>query len=191
MSRIFLDIGSHEGQTIELVLRKRFRMDKIIGFEPSPICHAILAKKFASNDRVAIVQSGLWSETCEMTLFNEGSQGGTVHSDYQTTCNPEKRETQCQFVNASIWFQENVSVDDEVFLKINAEGSECEIINDLLDTGEYRKLKAVLVDFDVRKSPSQKHKEAELRERLEAMGINNLHIYAGDHRHMLLPSVLR
>lgn len=191
MSRAFLDVGAHHGQTIELLLRPRFKIDHIVGFDPSPLCHAILDRKFGTNPRVTIVKTGLWSKTCEMDLYNEGSQGGSVHEDYQTTCAPEPRVTRCKFVRASDWFRENVSVDDEIFLKINAEGSECEIVLDLLDSGEYNKIKALLIDFDVRKSPSQKHKEDELRNEMKAMGINNLHVYMGDSRHMILFSVVR
>lgn len=191
MSRVFLDVGAHHGQTIELLLQPRFKVDYIIGFDPSPICNDILYRKFGNNPKVRLVDAGLWSETCEMDLYNEGSQGGTVHEDYQTTCDPEPRITHCKFVKASDWFVEHVSPDDEVFLKLNCEGSECVIITDLLDSGEYGKIKAVLIDFDVRKSPTAKPQEDELRERLRTAGINNLHVYAGDHRHMLLPSILR
>lgn len=191
MSRIFLDVGAHQGQTIEMMLRPRFKVDHIVGFDPSTLCHDILDRKFCSNPKVSIVKAGLWSKTCEMNLYNEGSQGGSVHADYQTTCNPEPRVTRCKFIRASDWFAEHVSHDDEVFLKINAEGSECEIVLDLLDTGEYDKVKAVFIDFDVRKSPSQKHKEEELRERMKVLGINNLHVYMGEYRHMLLQSVMR
>lgn len=191
MRRVFLDVGAHQGQTIEMMLRPRFKIDHIVGFDPSILCHAILDRKFGTNPKVYIVKAGLWSETCEMDLHNEGSQGGSVHADYQTTCNPEPRVTRCKFIKASDWFAEHVSHDDEVFLKINAEGSECEIVLDLLDTGEYDKVKAVFIDFDVRKSPSQKHKEAELRERIKVLGINNLHVYMGEYRHMLLQSVMR
>jgi FkbM family methyltransferase len=190
MSRIFLDVGAHHGQTIELLLQSRFRIDHIIGFDPSPICQDILDKKFADNPKVTIVKTGLWSKDCEMDLHNEGSQGGSVHEDYQTTCNPEIRVTKCQFVRASDWFRDNVSVDDEVFLKLNCEGSECEVISDLLDSGEYNKVKATLVDFDVRKSPSNKHKEDELLERTKKLDINNIHFYMGDNRHMILFSVV-
>ena len=190
MSRIFLDVGAHHGQTIEMMLRPRFKVDTVIGFDPSPICHDILEKKFGTNPKVKLVKTGLWSETCEMNLHNEGSQGGSVHEDYQTTCNPEPRITKCRFVKASNWFAENVNSDDEVFLKLNCEGSECDIISDLLDSGEYSKVKATFVDFDVRKSPSSKHKEDELRKRMKKSGVNNLHIYMGDYRHMILLSVV-
>jgi FkbM family methyltransferase len=191
MSRVFLDVGSNVGQTIELLLQPRFKVDHIIGFEPSPICHDILDRKFKTNPKVTIVKTGLWSNECEMDLHNEGSQGGTVHADYQTTCNPEPRVTRCKFVRASDWFKANISKDDEVFLKINAEGSECEIVMDLLDSGEYDKVKATLIDFDVRKSPSAKHKENELRERMKTDNIKNIHVYMGDNRHMILFSVMR
>lgn len=191
MSRIFLDVGAHKGQTIEMMLRPRFRVDYIVGFDPSPLCHEILDRKFGTNQKVTIIKQGLWSKTCEMDLYNEGSQGGTIHEDYQTTCNPKFRVTHCKFIRASDWFTDHVSTDDEVFLKLNCEGSECEIILDLLDTGEYDKIKAVFIDFDIRKSPSQKHKEIELRKRMKSMGITNMHVYMGDHRHMLLYSVMR
>jgi FkbM family methyltransferase len=191
MSRIFLDVGGHEGQTVELLLQPRFKIDHIFTFEPSPVCLKILHRKFDNNPKVTVCGFGLFSKTCDMILHNSGSQGGTIWDDYQTTCNPQKKDDLCYFVEASEWFRNNISKEDEVFLKLNCEGSECSIVTNLLDSGEYNKVKAVLIDFDVRKSPTAKHQEDELRERLKAEGISNLHIYAGDYRHMLLPSVLR
>jgi len=190
MQRVFLDVGAHHGQTIKLLLQPKFRIDHIVGFDPSPICHQILEQKFGNHRKVTIVKAGLWSHQCEMDLHNEGSQGGTVYADYQTTCNPEPRITKCQFLKASDWFRENVNNQDEVFLKLNCEGSECDIINDLLDTKEYDKIKAIFVDFDVRKSPSQKYKEEALLKRMKKMNIKNLHLYMGNHRHLVLSSVL-
>lgn len=191
MSRVFLDVGSNIGQTIELLLQPRFRVDFIVGFEPSPICCETLRRKFKSTKNVEIIEAGLWSETCEMDLHNEGSQGASVHLDYKTTCNPEPRVTKCNFIKASDWFEDYVSEDDEVFLKLNCEGGECCIVMDLLDSGQYRKVKSTLIDFDVRKSPSAKSQENKLRERIKKMGISNIHVYMGNARHMLLPSVLR
>lgn len=191
MSRIFIDVGSHHGQTIELLLNPRFKVDHIVGFDPSPLCHDILDQRFTNNPKVTIIKHGLWSETCEMDLHNEGSQGGTIHDDYETTCNPEIRVTPCKFVKASDWFAKNVSEDDEVFLKLNCEGSECQILMDLIASGEFKKVKAVFVDFDVRKSPKAKPQEAELRAVMDKEGIDNIHVYMGINRHMVLYSVVR
>src|SRR5207253_9815138 len=71
---------------------------------------------------------------------------------------------------ASNWFRENLREDDHVYLKLNCEGSECDILDDLLDSGEIRKVRSALVDFDVRKFPSLAHREPEVRGRLEASG---------------------
>lgn len=191
MKRIFLDVGGNTGQTIELLLRPIFKIDRIFSFDPSPICNRLLVDKFGNNPKITIIHKGLWSSTCEMDLYNEGSQGGTVIEDYQTTCGPELRTTKCKFIKASDWFRDNISGDDEIFLKLNCEGSECDIVNDLLDSGEYSKIKNTLIDFDVRKSVSNTHKEKELRARMKALGINNLYVYMGDHRHMLLFSILK
>ena len=165
-------------------------MDHITGFDPSPLCHDILHRKFSDNPKVTIIKTGLWSEECEMDLHNEGSQGGTIHPDYQTTCNPEHRITPCKFVKASKWFDENISEDDEVFLKLNCEGSECDIVNDLISEGQYCKIKATFIDFDVRKSPSQRHKERELIKRMQVLGLKNLHTYMGSNRYIILSSVI-
>ncbi len=124
-----------------------------------------------------------------MDLYNEGNLGGTIHEDYRTCCHTDLRTTRCQFISASDWFRDSISTADEVFIKLNCEGSECEIVGALLDSGEYDKVKATLIDFDVRKSPSQKPREPELLSRLAALGISNVHAYTGFGIHAELDSL--
>lgn len=191
--RIFLDVGANRGQTISRVLEPRYRIDRVFGFEPSPRCSAHLSLLFADDPRVVVIAAGLWRSTCEMKLYNEGGEGGTIHADYRSALAPEPGAAtiRCRFVRASEWFAGNLSGGDEVFLKLNCEGSECDIVNDLLDSGEYAKVRATLIDFDVRKSPSQARQEAALRARLASLGIANVHIYMGRRRHRILRRVLR
>jgi len=190
MKRIFLDVGSNTGQTIDFVSGSRFRMDEIIGFEPSPICLEELHKKYDHTNRVVIMPFGLWKETCELELHNEGSQGGTVLADYQTTCDPVPRVTKCPFVRASDWFKDNLIEPAEIFLKMNCEGSECEIILDLLNSGEYDKVKYAFIDYDVRKSPSCACQEKQLKEKMAELGFTNLKTYMGPSRHLILTKML-
>jgi hypothetical protein len=44
-------------------------------------------------------------------------------------------------------------------------------LDDLIDSGEFNKVKALMVDFDVRKVPSQVHREAEVKKRLDDFDI--------------------
>lgn len=186
MKRIFLDIGSNVGQTIDFVLRKDFKIDLVYGFEPSPICLTALNKKYHNNPRVVIIPFGLSNETCEIDLHNEGSQGGTILQDYKTTCNPTIRVTKCKFVSASDWFRENIIEKCELFVKLNCEGSECDIVNNLLDSGEYDKVACAFIDYDVRKSISMAYKEKQLKDRMMQLNINNLRIYMGSSRNLIM-----
>jgi hypothetical protein len=41
-------------------------------------------------------------------------------------------------------------------MKLNCGGSECDILENLLDSGEYSKITQVMIDFDAREIPSQR-----------------------------------
>ena len=58
-------------------------------------------------------------------------------------------------------------------MKLNCEGAEADIVEDLLESGELARVRSVMIDPDVRKIPSQAHRERELRERLRASGLTN------------------
>ncbi|KKM84655.1 hypothetical protein LCGC14_1296920 [marine sediment metagenome] len=77
-------------------------------------------------------------------------------------------------VRASDWFRDNLTEPAKIIVKINCEGGECDILNDLLDSGEYDKVHTCLVDFDVRKCPSKRHEESKLLARLKSLGIINV-----------------
>lgn len=75
---------------------------------------------------------------------------------------------------ASDWFRQHISEDDDVYLKLNCEGSECDILDELLESEEIRKVRSILVDFDVRKIPLLAHREHEVRGRLESAGYSRI-----------------
>jgi hypothetical protein len=77
----------------------------------------------------------------------------------------------CLFIDASEWFYLNIGVGDTVFLKLNCEGAECDILDDLLDSGAFSMVTFAMIDFDVRKIASQKHRQAEILTRFNDCGI--------------------
>src|SRR5206468_10141377 len=78
-----------------------------------------------------------------------------------------------QLVRATDWFRQQLRETDEVYMKLNCEGAEANIVEDLLESGTFALLHAVMIDPDVRKIPSQRHRERELRERLADTGFTN------------------
>jgi FkbM family methyltransferase len=171
--RIFLDVGANTGQSLAAALDPIFRFDEIVCFEPVELCWpylqeiADLRAVFPPTVLVRIEHFGLWNRSCEWIIHEPGRLGGSVwHKDKARSDASEL----CQFVRATDWFQKNVDHRDIVYLKLNCEGAECDILDDLLDSNEFAKVWFVMIDFDVRKIASQKHREAELRTRLEPFG---------------------
>ena len=177
--KIFLDVGSNLGQTIGYIMEPTHRFDrlfckydfeKIYCFEPVPALHKALRSKF-QDARITILDVGLWKETCERPIYSPGTQSGSIFGD-KVNVDPTD-STICKFVRASDWFRDHVAETDEVYVKLNCEGSEVDIIEDLLDANEYRKITSLGVSFDVRKIPSQRHREQEIKSRLQDAGYLN------------------
>lgn len=162
MSRVFLDVGANNGQTLAAALDPKFKFDEIHCFEPVSACWPRLAE--LADDRVTIERFGLWNKTCRQEIYQPGSKGAGL---WKKDNGRSDLTELCDFRKASKWVRDNVLLGDVVFLKLNCEGAECDILDDLIDSGEFDKITYAMIDFDVRKIASQKHREAELRAKLE------------------------
>lgn len=167
--KIFLDIGAHMGETLEVVLDRRWRFDRIVCFEPAPNCWSTL-RHLAADSRVEICPFGLWNKDDTIALHNPGHVGASIASDKDPIVNT----TVCEFRDAAQWFQDNLSETDVIFAKINVEGAEVHIIDRLAERDQLAKIGHLLIHFDVRKVPSLRHLEAPARALLEEAGIEYL-----------------
>lgn len=166
--KIFLDVGAHLGETVKAVADPAYAFDRIDCFEPVPECCEAIER--IGDPRLRVHRFGLWDRTCEHAIYDPGHLGASVFADARRAT----VSATASFRHASDWFRENLSEADEVYLKINCEGAECDILDDLLASSEIRKVKAALVHFDVRKIPSQRHREAETRQRLHDGNVTNI-----------------
>lgn len=177
--KIFLDVGAHIGETARVVINHSNNFDKIYCFEPlSHFCDQIRTN--IKDDRVIVNEFGLWKENTKKILFCTNRNSASIFND---RFKPEDPSAEIDLLRASDWLKKNINPDDEVFMKLNCEGSECDIIEDIIDSGEDHKIKALMVDFDVRKIPSQKHREAETREKLKTSKIPAVIIIEDEDRH--------
>jgi FkbM family methyltransferase len=164
-----LDIGTHVGERLPGVLDPQFGFEKIVCFEPASACWSHLER--FGDPRIAICRFGLSNQTTEAPLFDPGTvRASTTELAGVETKGPET----AHFVRATDWFRENVRADDEVFMKLNVEGGECDILEDLLDSGEIAKVSSALVHFDVRKFPSLQHREGEVQRKFRTSGVDIL-----------------
>jgi FkbM family methyltransferase len=178
--KVFLDVGAHEGETLDAVRDAKFGFERIYCFEPASACWPALES--VRDRRVTVCRFGLWNQTTEHDLFDPGSIGASLFAD---KFKEPRGAARAQFVRATDWFRDNLAAGDEVYVKLNCEGAEVDIVEDLLDSGELARARAVMIDPDVRKVPSQAHRERELRERLAASGLTN---YAMEEDVMIGPT---
>ncbi|MBS3741978.1 MAG: FkbM family methyltransferase [Candidatus Cloacimonetes bacterium] len=169
--KVFIDIGAHIGETLQEVRKPEYGFDKIYAFEPVIGNCGFIIDNF-HDSRICILPYGLLNKTAELKVYNPGSDGATIFKNKKGVVE-NKLETVCQFIKASLWFKEDVNADDENIVKINAEGSEVAIINDLLSNDEYDKIDKIFIDFDVRKIPEMKHLEKKTIKKLEKLGYTN------------------
>lgn len=163
--KVFLDVGANTGQSLRAALDPDCGFDRIVCFEPAKACWPYL--KALTDRRVRIERFGLWNQTCEKEIFQPGSLGGGLWKKDKGLS--EEKEL-CRFIKASDWMRDNIAAGDQVYLKLNCEGAECDILDDLLDSGEFEKVAFVMIDFDVRKIAIMKHRQAEIMARLAEFG---------------------
>jgi len=162
--RVYLDIGAGGGEGIAQIIACGYAFDRYYAFEPQPVYHAAL--RAITDPRVVACPYGLWHQTVTAPLHvGRRAVGASVYAD-KLVVGKRHAIPDCQFVSAAEWFRRYLTVDDHVIAKVNCEGAECDILEDLLDSGEIAKLHGLMLAFDVRKVPSQRAREAQIRPRL-------------------------
>lgn len=163
--KIFLDIGAHTGETVQVVKESRWGFDRIVSFEPAPSCWSRL--EAAGTDKTELCRFGLWREDAIMVLNNAGQVGASLSADKDGSA----ATAECEFRDAGTWFQANLSESDEVYAKINVEGAEAELVQRLAETRSLALIDHLLIHFDVRKIPSKRHLEGRVMDLLDAAGV--------------------
>lgn len=162
MRKVLLDVGAHVGQTLTAALRWNF--DRIVCFEPAAAnCEHL---REIADKRTCVEPIGLWNETAAKQLYDTGSQGASLWKRPKRSTESER----CLFVRASDWFGANLKPDDQVWMKLNAEGAEIDILTDLLDSGMFERVNYLLVMWDAHKIPAVAPRLAAMKARMSQFG---------------------
>jgi FkbM family methyltransferase len=171
--KVFLDVGGHEGQTLNEVLSGKYCFDKIYCFEPMPKEHEFLVQNFTEKGSLYgldILNFGLLDETGERIIY--GTNDNMAASIYREKHDVGNRdhETVCTFVSSAEFFKDQIRDDDLVVMKLNCEGSEVNIVNALIKSGEISKVDNMMIDFDIKKVPGREHEADGLLQNLNDIG---------------------
>ena len=175
MKKVFLDIGSHLGETLDVVRGPQYGFDRIFAFEPSPKCCSELKKYSDLDSRIQILPYGLGKVDDTAILYDSGSLSATTLFSGQISGGDAtlKNSDKVHIRRASDWIRSNLGPDDLIVAKLNCEGGEVDIIDDLLDNGLISYFYSLMITFDIRCFPDRRHLEGKLRARLRATGLKN------------------
>lgn len=170
--RIFIDVGAHYGETLSVALDPKWGFERVFCIEPSALCQPML--RGFRDKRVVVQPFALSNRNGDAVLHGAGLLGGSLYADKtQIAKAVEKvRDETIPLVSASEWFARNIPSDALVYLKMNCEGGEADILEDLLDSGLIKRVASMYIDFDIRKVPSQAHRQAGIERRLGEAGIS-------------------
>ena len=162
---MFIDVGGHLGETLEEAVRPKWRFDRLYVVEPASVCLPSI-ERFA-DQRVQIVHAGWGPTDATAELHDPGEIGASIHAGKALTVQVET----IQVLDAGAWCAENLRDSDEVWLKVNCEGAECDVLDRVIDAGQMSRIDHLVVHFDVEKIPGMEHRSDDLRRRLDASGV--------------------
>jgi FkbM family methyltransferase len=149
-------------------LKPKYGFDRVICFEPST--KAIKKLRKFLDSRVEVYNAALSDKSGVSILYSAGTLGASVFSEKPLT---SKTQEKVELIDAKVFFSDNFSPEDELYIKLNAEGSELEILRSLLRSEKTKwRIKSILISWDVHKIPSRKDAKLNLVTLLESREIN-------------------
>jgi len=165
--KVFIDVGGHRGETLEEAVKPMWRFDRIYVFEPASVCLPSI-ERFV-DPRVEVVQAGWAPVDSTADLFGAGEIGASIHAGKPVSSTAVET---IRLLDCAAWVDAHVDPDDEVWVKINCEGAECDVLDHLCATGSIARFDHLVVHFDVEKIPGMEHRAAATRTRLDSTGID-------------------
>ena len=133
----FFDIGAYTGRilskTIDL-LESLGVTYKVYAFEPDPRAFEILYGVHGNNNKISLLKVACSDYRGVGKLYKSQKLGGNSLKATKHNVNP-KESVSVQVIKFSDWFKSNIKKDDFNIVKIDIEGSEYEVYEDIVSSG--------------------------------------------------------
>lgn len=171
--RVFVDIGAHVGGSARRVFDGGYFFDRIISVEPDPDMVRHLEERFASKiaaGQYQVAPVGLSNTVCDAKLYGDNRRGGaSLKPTKFSTSNRSSRSI--SLIDWNTFVRDYELKNSELFVKINAEGAEVDIIDSML-ASEHRNIASMYIDYDIVKTPFGGWKKWRSMRALRAAGVS-------------------
>ena len=150
MKHIFIDIGAHIGESVEIATSRNYNFETILAIEPSVHSQKYLSKY--RDKRIQIEKFGLGFSNRKTILHGAGSVGASIYEEKVPYWSINEV---IEIKKFSEWYKAKIDTNSLVWIKLNIEGAEYEIIQEL-NLIDVKNIVSILISFDVDKIPSMK-----------------------------------
>lgn len=169
--RLFIDIGAHFGQSAEVAIDPRYNFDEIHSYEPSKLCFKELRR--IKDSRVRIYNFGLSDTDGQSNLYGSGELGGSIFvNKKQLLPKSQLIVERIDLVQASKQLRPIFKKNHLIFMKLNCEGSEVAILQDLITHDLIDKNVFLYIDFDIKKVQGMEYLSGYISQKLKKKQIN-------------------
>jgi len=176
MKKVFIDGGAHKGEAIEVLLDKRADLKGCEAhfFEPNPNLIELLEGIAQENKNydIKVYHAALWNEEGDIDFLESIARWNTLASTVVPSMNEiwglKLDRDNPQKVPTVVLSDFLGQFDDEdyIVLKLDVEGSEYVLVEDLFETGMINKIDELFLEWHDHFFPHLRNKGNELRSRL-------------------------
>lgn len=170
--KIFMDVGGHLGQTVEVALNGVWAFDVVHTFEPDPDAASQIDKKFPdaiAAKKLFVHRIALSKADGVAVLTGDNSGGGA--SIVEAMLTNDARRIEVPTVDIARFLKENIPTDAKVWIKLNCEGGEADIVERLSQLPQTGQIVSVMADFDIVKKAGGYYRKRALIRAARAAGL--------------------
>ena len=178
--RIYIDCGAWIGTSVAY-FKQHYgdeRGYEIYAFECDPDC----CQKLEEIDGVEILNQAIWTENCVLDFFVGAPETSSLFKEKTTGKLDIEHPRQVQAVDFGSWLLSNTSEDDSVIVKMNVEGAEYPVLNQMISDGSINRIRLLFVDWHWYKIGMRKSEHKQLVKKLESIEKLTLRRWSPIHR---------
>lgn len=173
---VFIDGGGNLSNLQQKYLEKRFpQFDKVFVFEPNPLFYnSYLSRK------ITFLPKAIWIKDCDKQFYlskDKRQVGSSLLSDKLCRVNDKfvkdfhEKSIHVSCVDFSKWLLENTKSYFNIYLKLDIEGAEYEVLWHLIHEGTIKYIKKLYVEFHLEHLPEKSETHFKLIEKLKSIGL--------------------
>ena len=147
---IYIEIGAYLGSNVKRFFSKTQQADRfqVYAFEPHPENFKVLVDTVNANGwhNITCINKALTRKNSTMRLYVANDLLCKRASAYESKVSGELqayRAIDVETINFDEWFVENTRAEDIVFMTINCEGGEYDLMTSIVETGTLGRIKSL------------------------------------------------